>query len=760
MAKRIRRSKSNKKSAVDKQIDQLKKASGGNVSDDLDALLDAIRNEEESDDNFLDVDNLLKELEKSRKRDAQEKKKRQQETKKAVDAVRKNLKEKKKESKQEDIDPRILQLLGLEDYEAELDYDEYKTLIKEKMASDRMGGGKEEREGDNELLKNEFRRAQKQSGSFSVKSKRTIKTSNFVGRKPRSSTPSAGKTVLKNLLPPSKTNDVKSEIEEDRQEELVPLSRTLSNIENNLESILKLDEQRQKKEEQTAKRIRSQEQRQKRETREAKLEDTDKDTSKAVEKKIKPISNVFDIIGNFFKNILLGSLVTFLIDIVNDPGKLVRPIYDFVNMLIDVGNNIIGFVNDVVLVPFNFIIDRFNDAFDMFENTINSLTNILPGLDPINLPTIPKISIPDIKKLEYPEWAVQKQEGGGEVVNARDISMIDGGAIDTNTGIRIQGLGKDTQLIAAQPGEVMMSKRAVDLYGGMNLLAANAAAGGNNKPNFGKILGYAGGGMIGGGSLLDFIGSGEGGYNSMNQGTIGDRIVGSTHNAMKKIGKNLTDMTIGEIMDRQKYLMNKANPQISDYGIFAAGKYQIIPPVMPEAVKYAGLSRNDMFSPANQDKLGTALIMQKRPKVGAFLRGESNDLKGAMKELSLEFASIPDPDTGMSAYGSGNRTAHTVAQVEQILKSSRTQIMGGKPLSSSAPSAEIAKSQSSSSTMSGRVQPYGSSGGGTTVLPIPTGATQQSSGSIGSQQRVPGFSAEDTNNFDLIVVKSIYNIVG
>lgn len=167
-----------------------------------------------------------------------------------------------------------------------------------------------------------------------------------------------------------------------------------------------------------------------------------------------------------------------------------------------------------------------------------------------------------------------------------------------------------------------------------------------------------------------------------------------------------------------------------------------------------------MFSPANQDKLGTALIMQKRPKVGAFLRGESNDLRGAMKALSLEFASIPDPDTGMSAHGSGNRAAHTVAQVEQILKSSRTQIMGGKPLSSSAPSAEIAKSQSSSSTMSGRVQPYGSSGGGTTVLPIPTGATQQSSGSIGSQQRVPGFSAEDTNNFDLIVVKSIYNIVG
>ena len=32
-------------------------------------------------------------------------------------------------------------------------------------------------------------------------------------------------------------------------------------------------------------------------------------------------------------------------------------------------------------------------------------------------------------------------------------------------------------------------------------------------------------------TLLSFIAAGEGGYNSMNQGTQGGRIVGSTHNA-------------------------------------------------------------------------------------------------------------------------------------------------------------------------------------------------------------------------------------
>lgn len=173
------------------------------------------------------------------------------------------------------------------------------------------------------------------------------------------------------------------------------------------------------------------------------------------------------------------------------------------------------------------------------------------------------------------------------------------------------------------------------------------------------------------GSLLDFIGSGEGGYNSMNQGTQGNSIVGSTNNASSKLGKNLTDMTIGEIMDRQAYLMNLSNPQISDYGIFAAGKYQIIPGTMPGAVAGAGLSRSDKFTPQNQDKLGMALIMNKRPYVGKYLRGEHNDVQGAMLELAREFASMPDPNTGRSLYGSGNRAFHSVDEVREALIKAR-----------------------------------------------------------------------------------------
>ena len=97
--------------------------------------------------------------------------------------------------------------------------------------------------------------------------------------------------------------------------------------------------------------------------------------------------------------------------------------------------------------------------------------------------------------------------------------------------------------------------------------------------------------------LLSFISKGEGGYNSMNQGTSGGGIVGSTHNASTILGKNLTDMTVREIIEHQ-----------SSGRLFAAGRYQIIPSTMQMAVSRAGVSPDDMFDTKTQDKLGLALI--------------------------------------------------------------------------------------------------------------------------------------------------------
>ena len=121
---------------------------------------------------------------------------------------------------------------------------------------------------------------------------------------------------------------------------------------------------------------------------------------------------------------------------------------------------------------------------------------------------------------------------------------------------------------------------------------------------------------------LDIIAGPESGgnYNAMNQGTDAQgRILGSG-DSKKIIGKALTDMTIGEVIDRQnqsKYPRN-ASP---DRGIHAAGKYQIIGITLPGAMRGAGLKPSDKFSPENQDLLGLAVL--KSQGIGAWTSGGS-----------------------------------------------------------------------------------------------------------------------------------------
>jgi muramidase (phage lysozyme) len=170
-------------------------------------------------------------------------------------------------------------------------------------------------------------------------------------------------------------------------------------------------------------------------------------------------------------------------------------------------------------------------------------------------------------------------------------------------------------------------------------------------------------------ALLSFISKGEGGYNSMNQGTSGGQIVGSTHDASTILGKDLTNMTIGEVMALQ-----------SSGKLFAAGRYQIIPSTMQEVMRYSGLSANDAFSPENQDRLAIALIKHKRPDLGAYLDGKHNDLRLAMKEFAREWASVPDPDTGASYYGGGNAALHSVDEVKSALLAARSRVTDGSVL--------------------------------------------------------------------------------
>jgi hypothetical protein len=86
-----------------------------------------------------------------------------------------------------------------------------------------------------------------------------------------------------------------------------------------------------------------------------------------------------------------------------------------------------------------------------------------------------------------------------EEKHVSEIGYAEGGHIDEASGIAITGAGPDTQLIAAQPGEVVMSKAAVDKFGADTFLRMNLQAGSSNQPKFTNNIQFAKeGGLVGG----------------------------------------------------------------------------------------------------------------------------------------------------------------------------------------------------------------------------------------------------------------------
>jgi hypothetical protein len=147
--------------------------------------------------------------------------------------------------------------------------------------------------------------------------------------------------------------------------------------------------------------------------------------------------------------------------------------------------------------------------------------------------------------------------------------------------------------------------------------------------------------------LLDLIAEGEstsaGGYNAMNQGSIGKQILGSG-NSEKVIGKKLTDMTVGEIMKRGEKKIGDGER------VFAAGRYQIIPKTLKGLVTAGYISPNDKFDESTQDKLGMVLLQQRG--LNRFKSGEIS-AEEFQNSLALEWGSIANT-SGTTSLGGPN----------------------------------------------------------------------------------------------------------
>ena len=56
----------------------------------------------------------------------------------------------------------------------------------------------------------------------------------------------------------------------------------------------------------------------------------------------------------------------------------------------------------------------------------------------------------------------------------------------------------------------------------------------------------------------------------------------------------------------------------------------------------------------------------KRPRLSAYLNGTSDDLDAALEDLSLEFASVANPYTGISSYADRGGNAASISVDEEV----------------------------------------------------------------------------------------------
>ena len=335
------------------------------------------------------------------------------------------------------------------------------------------------------------------------------------------------------------------------QKFLGDVSERLGKIEKNLSDMLDLESEQIANEKKDVEGDRITGEKQKKRKKENNLESSALGSvGKTITDKVTaPVKGFFDTLINFFTQIFLGSAVQWLMKAISNPMMFFNPFISMINGVINLLNGTVSFLFGGIFDGINVFVGLLNGGLGNLENMINGVFGLFGEVaeeDKVDLPDIPKAEVPQIPNIPYfkPE-APKKEEstpvkgmaGGGEVEGAKvtgykeggqvinlnvggwkggtnvmkpivgmagggmiamsnivnppveisNMGFAGGGSITGSSGQTITGMGPDTQLIAAQPGEIVMSKKAVQSYGANNLLAKNRDAGGTNIPNLRQI---------------------------------------------------------------------------------------------------------------------------------------------------------------------------------------------------------------------------------------------------------------------------------
>ena len=228
---------------------------------------------------------------------------------------------------------------------------------------------------------------------------------------------------------------------------------------------------------------RNKDQKEKREKREKRIElkkifGVDKVAKRAINK----VQGIFDSILRFLGFTLLGQLIKFVTNFLKNPKNK-----EFID-------NTINFVKSIP-EKFRQLREKIQPVIDWFKKTVEQVREFAGDFKELldKNPFIRKIiGIKEDKEPRpSPEYNlfVDPDTGAGKIPSFKSGFGFRGGGM-------LPFVGTDTVPAMLTPGEIVMSRPAVNYWGADNLLAMNKAGGGTNRPKYGLISGYQGGGFV------------------------------------------------------------------------------------------------------------------------------------------------------------------------------------------------------------------------------------------------------------------------
>jgi len=409
----------------------------------------------------------------------------------------------------EDIDERILEILGIEEL-YDFTYGEYKQILFTELQ--KVNKGQEKSTDRAMLLQDEFKRVKNKIGKFKIKKKKiTAENIGVTGpiRVSKEKFFLAGKAVIPEVKEPSLGKGVKKSLE--------GIASTLDNILHRLlvqnQYAKTSAESERKKEENTSRR-----------NRESELEKPIQKMVSLATKMLAPVQNILDSIFKFIFFTLLGRAFVKLTKWFADP-KNKKKIATLKQFLKDWWPSILAaFV--LFATPFGKFVRSTIATLAKFTPKILSLIKANP-LTSLVVTTSVAGTIARSKERERIKPFLEEQRKNIQIEEKNPNLPCSGGTVSgfsglvtDQTGTKVSGAGQDTQALPIEgggtgilkKGEVVMNTDAVNAIGRDRLLSWNRIFGGPNanKPTFlgSGIETHKNGGVIGS-SVTPRIGMGS-----------------------------------------------------------------------------------------------------------------------------------------------------------------------------------------------------------------------------------------------------------